>query len=122
MLTRFVPVFIIVMLASASAQAGDVVYMNGQVGWRSTQCKEPMPPTGYGNNPETPANDLNANVNAYNAYVQASQNYMNCISKESQHDAKLVSHSVTEAALKMIDNEHRKVLQLGQPSQVRSSR
>ena len=122
MLCRFVPVFIIAMIAATSAQAGDVVYMNGQVGWRSTQCKEPIAPIGYANNPETPANDLNARVNTYNTYMQASQKYMNCIAAESQHDAKLVSHSVTEAALKMIDNEQRKALALGQPSQVRSSR
>ena len=119
MLFRFIPTFIIVMLASASIHAGDVVYMNGQVGWRPTQCKIPAEPAGLGNNPETPANDMNARVNAYNSYVQASQAYMNCLTDESQHDAKLVSHSVTEAALKMIDSEQQKVRALGQPLQAR---
>ncbi|MGE3624509.1 MAG: hypothetical protein AB7H77_11665 [Bdellovibrionales bacterium] len=99
-----------VLLAVCPAMAGNVaVSEDGKVVWRSTKCQAPAVPPGLGNNPETPANELNARVAEYNKYVPVVETYMNCMSGEAQKDAAATSQAVIDAAQKVIADEQAKL-------------
>jgi hypothetical protein len=109
---RFVSVLAIFALFAAPALAGDVTISNGKTAWQSTQCKIPAPPSSLANNPETPANDLNARVAAFNAFTQDVQAYAACMSREAEHDANAASEAIVAAAQAVIDQEQKKAAAL----------
>jgi hypothetical protein len=115
MLTRFVSVVLTAALVATPALAGNVSVANGQTSWQSTECTEPATPASLAAGPETPANNINARVSDYNAYVKLSQSYMDCLANEGQKDASAVSTSVVGAAQSVIEDEQKKVVALAGP-------
>ncbi len=87
------------ILAAATANAGDLNFVNGQTTWRSTQCVKPTPPTSLVKaQPDTGGEEMNTLADEHNAYVDAGQNYMNCIANESDHDQTAVNQSIAASA------------------------
>lgn len=96
-------VFCALLLGIAPAMAGQASYADGRGKWESTQCKAPQSPAKMEHNPEAAANDLNARVALHNEFVAQSQQYMECLSKEAEFDAKAMSVLATESAKKAIE-------------------
>jgi len=92
--------------------AGELSFSDGQTHWKSTQCVMPtFNPTGI--TPETVANDLNLGVSRYNAYVNAAEAYMQCISLESQADANSTSKAIIKAGQDAINETQDTVKKIG---------
>ena len=91
------------LLSAVPAFAGNLAFENGATVWRSTQCVKPHPPSPVLNaQPETAGDDLNGLVAQHNAYVDATQAYLNCIGNEAQSDQVAVTQSITASAQKAI--------------------
>ena len=91
------------LLAVSPAFAGNLTLENGQTSWHSTQCPKPNPPGSLmAATPETPGEDMNSLASQHNAYVDAVQNYMNCVSSEAENDQTLVNQTITANAQKAI--------------------
>jgi hypothetical protein len=91
------------LLAATPVFAGDLTLAGGQTTWHSTQCTKPNPPASVLKaDRETSGNDMNALVAQHNAYVDAAQNYMNCVSNEATHDQTAVSQQIAAAAQTVI--------------------
>lgn len=73
------------------ATAGTLDYTNGAARWESTNCQKPAAPV-YNRGS---ADQLSANVNAYNAYTAQVQNYLNCLNAEAQQDLNSIQSQVT---------------------------
>ena len=87
------------LLAATPAVAGDLTLSGGQTTWHSTQCTKPNPPTSVLKaNRETPGDDMNGLIGQHNVYVDAAQNYMNCLSTEATHDQAVVDQEIASAA------------------------
>ena len=113
---RFAIVFILAALAATSAQAAKLY---DDVSWKSTQCAEPSPPADLPGNPETPADQMNASVVAYDNYSRQSRAYMDCLASEATHDAVPGDKSVADQAQSMIDAEQKKVMAAGESFEAR---
>ncbi len=95
------------LLAATPAVAGEMTYNGNQASWRSTKCEKPIPPPSLlSAHPETKGNDMNALATQRNAYLDAIQAYMNCISSEAEMDFGIVSHAITAGAQRDIDAAH----------------
>jgi len=93
------------LLAAQSAMAGNLTFESGQTSWHSTQCVKPAPEASFANvSPETAGDDMNSLVARHNIYVDAAQNYMDCISNEAENDQGLVSKAIASDAQKAIAN------------------
>lgn len=80
---------------AAPASAGTLAYQNGVATWEATGCPTPtapsyMDPSSGGKT----GNSLSANVEAYNQYTQAVQQFLNCISAEANQDLAAISQQV----------------------------
>jgi len=87
------------LLMATPAMAGDLTFVNGQTTWHSTQCVKPTPPNSLVKaHPETAGDDMNSLMDQHNAYVDAAQNYMNCLAAESDHDQTSVNQAIAASA------------------------
>ena len=87
------------LVAATPSFAGNLTLENGQTSWQSTQCQKPVPPNSImGAEADTAGEDMNSLVGQHNAYVDAAQNYMNCISNEADRDQTLVNQQITSGA------------------------
>ena len=92
-----------VLLAAPAAFAGNMTFDNGQASWHSTQCTKPVaPPSVLAAHPETAGEDMNALITKHNAYVDAAQAYMNCISGEAEGDQTKVDQAIAASAQQAI--------------------
>jgi hypothetical protein len=89
---------VITSFLAVPALAGTMNFTDGHGTWQPSQCQQPQPSASLSANPETAANDLNAQWAEYNAYAEAAQAYMNCLSTEAQRDATAASNTITQAA------------------------
>lgn len=89
-------------LTASAAQAGSLSYSDGRGGWKSTMCVKPERPAALPKDPEAMANDLNTRVEAYNAYAAQTQAYLDCLTKEVEHDAQSTQYVLTEASKKQM--------------------
>lgn len=82
------------LVCAGSAQAGVMNFNNGQGSWQPTRCPRPVPPSAMPANSEAAAAQLNRSGVQFNQYVQAVQNYMQCITEEAKQDAQASSQAV----------------------------
>lgn len=95
----------ICLLSATPALAGDLSFDNGTTAWHSTQCLKPNPPASVLKaQPETSGDEMNALIAKHNAFVDAAQAYMNCVSGEAQHDQSLVNQQIASGAQKAISD------------------
>ena len=93
----------VAVLAATPAFAGNLTFDGGVTAWHSTQCTKPMPPASItGANSEAEGEQLNSLISQHNAYVDAAQNYMNCISNEADRDQTMVSQAIASGANRTI--------------------
>ena len=110
-----------VLAAAGAAQAGNINVMNGQPVWQ-TGCTEPMaPPSVYAAGSNADADNVNARMTAYNVYAGQMQDFMNCVSNESQNDAAATSQSIAANAQTIIDTAQAKVRAAGVRAEQRPS-
>lgn len=94
---------LLALVAATPAFAGNLSFENGRTAWHSTQCQKPVaPPSLTGAGSETAGNDMNALMGQYNAYVDAAQAYMNCLSNEAERDQSMVNQSIAASAQQTI--------------------
>ena len=117
MLARFAIVLILAVLAATSAHANTTLY--NDVSWKSTQCAEPSPPAALPSNPETPADQMNASVVAYDNYSKKGHAYMECLVSEATRDSATGGQSVDDQAQAMINAEQKKVMAVGESFEAR---
>ncbi len=93
-----------------TSRAGTLNVTNGQATWQSTKCTEPVEPASLmALSSNSRANDVNQTIAAYNQYVPAMQDYMNCLSNEAQTDASATNDAITHSAQEQIDKAQQKV-------------
>jgi hypothetical protein len=93
----------IALLAATPAFAGNLTFDGGQTAWHTTQCTKPMPPTSvYSAQPDTQGDQMNSLISQHNAFVDAAQNYMNCISNEADRDQTMVNQAIASGAQREI--------------------
>jgi hypothetical protein len=97
------------LVLAMPAQAGTLTYSEGRGSWQSTRCAPPQQPAFLSQNPETPANDLNAQMEQHNAFAAATQSYMNCISQEAQGDAEAANQIIIRTAQGLIEQAQSQV-------------
>jgi len=91
------------LLAAAPAWAGNLTFEGGQTVWHSAQCVEPNSPNSVlAVNSDTAGDDMNALIAQHNAYVDAMQAYMNCLSSEAERDQDKVSRAIAAGAQRAI--------------------
>ena len=91
------------LLTTMPASAGTLSFDGGKAVWQSGLCTKPTPPDSVLNaHPETSGNHMNSLIAQHNAYVDASQNYMNCIKNESANDQEQVNQAIASGAQKAI--------------------
>jgi hypothetical protein len=91
------------LLAAAPAVAGNLTLDNGHTTWHSTQCSKPMGPGSVmGAKSDTAGDDMNSLMGQHNAFVDATQAYMNCIADEASQDQTLVDQTIVAGAQKNI--------------------
>ena len=100
------------LFALTPAFAGELSFSDGQTHWKSTQCTVPKA-SPFLTNAETAANNLNFWVTQYNLYVEAAQNYMQCISDESGRDATTTSQAIINAGQDAINETQNTIKKLG---------
>ncbi len=100
-----------ILLAATPAMAGRVAYADGQGRWVPSACEAPRAPTAPAAG--ATATDLNTNVAAHNAYVEAAAAYMDCVSKEAQRDADAMSRMIIESAQDIMNKTQ---AEAGQPA------
>jgi hypothetical protein len=106
----------IASLASGTALAGSLTVDNGNTDWHPTGCTAPKaPPSILKANSETRGEDMNVLAAQYNRYVRQAQDYMNCVSKESEEDSTNTSQAINAAAQKIINDTSADVKRLGAP-------
>jgi hypothetical protein len=110
----------VALIASAPAFAGNLTFDGGQTAWHSTQCTKPMPPASVmGAKSDAESDQLNSMVSQHNAYVDAAQNYMNCISNEADRDQTMVNQAITTGAQKTISDTQDEVSRSSLPMRAR---
>jgi hypothetical protein len=103
-------VYGLALLASTPAFAGNLTFDGGQTAWHTTQCTKPMQPTPvYKASPETEGDQMNSLISQHNAYVDAAQQYMNCISNEADRDQTMVNQAITVGAQREIGETQQEV-------------
>jgi hypothetical protein len=91
------------ILTMGAAQAGNLSIVGGKPVWQSA-CAEPSaPPTVGSVGSSADADAVNVRVTAYNDYVQRIQEYMDCVSAESQRDSAATSQSIAADAQDLIN-------------------
>lgn len=87
------------VLAAMPALAGNLTFDNGQPAWHSSTCVKPVPSKSVlAAHPETAGNDMNALISQYNAYADAAQDYMDCISGEAENDQDSIGKAIASGA------------------------
>jgi len=87
------------IFATLPAMAGNLTFENGQSTWHSAKCSKPVAPESIVNaDPETSGSKMNALIGDYNAYANAAQAYMNCLSKEAEDDQKSIGQAISSGA------------------------
>ena len=82
------------LLAAAPAFAGTLQYQNGQTNWEPSTCAAPAAPSFMGTNSDRSGNALSANVEAYNQYSAAVQQFLTCVSAEANQDLANISSQI----------------------------
>ncbi len=100
MFGRYLLLSAAVLALTPAAQAGNLNYVDGRSSWTSTMCTHPARPASLAAHPDTEANDLNEQVNAYNKYTIQVQAYMECLSREAERDIAGAQQTVTGEAQK----------------------
>ncbi len=98
-------------LSPLSLQAGQLSSVEGTGKWMSSECKAPVVPSSVPKDSEMPANELNTVIAAHNTFVKEAKIYMDCISKEAEHDAATMSQLIIDEAsmkLKKMQDEIKK--------------
>lgn len=90
------------LLTALPAFAGNLALENGRNVWIPSCTKPAAPPSVLQAHPETAGNDMNTLSGQRNAYVDAMQAYMNCISNDAHQDQALISQTITSSAQKAI--------------------
>lgn len=111
-LTVFAMAFFAMVFATTLCQpalAGSVNFANGRGNWQSTQCTPPEKPAELSKDPETAANDLNAQIALHNAYVAKVQAYMDCISHEAHDDAQMTGQLIVNTAKSVIQQAQEQI-------------
>lgn len=94
---------VLAVMAAMPAFAGNLSFENGRTAWHTTQCQKPVAPASVASaNSETAGNDMNALMSQYNAYVDAAQAYMSCISSEAERDQSMVNQAIAASAQQAI--------------------
>ena len=118
--SRFLAMTILPLLLAGPAIGGELSFSEGKVTWQSTQCPVPaIPAFPEAVNSETAANDMNWRVMQYNQYVLLAQAYMDCVSNESQRDAKATGQVIVNAGQTTIADTQNTVTQLSLAAQKR---
>ncbi len=92
------------LLAATPAFAGNLDFANGEAVWHSSRCPKPAAPKADGKvTSETRGNDLNAMIAERNAFADAVQTYMNCVSSEAENDQAVIGQGISAGAQKEID-------------------
>lgn len=78
---------IILSFVCLPLHAGTVNVTNGKGAWQSTGCVRPMPLSFVGMGSEAPAASINRATGSFNAFVQRTQEYMDCLAREAKADA-----------------------------------
>jgi subtilase family serine protease len=106
------------LLAATPAFAGDLSFSSGVAAWHSTRCAKPVPPQAsvLQANPETPGNDMNAIIVQRNAYADAMQAYMNCVSGEAENDQTVIVEAISSSAQREIDAASAEVARMSSPA------
>lgn len=90
------------LLTPQPTYAGTTSVADGKGIWQSTKCIAPKLPESLSNDPETPADELNDRMRAYNEYVAQVQGYMSCVSQEAKADADANNQIVIRTAQEII--------------------
>ncbi len=90
------------LLASVPSFAGNLALENGRNIWIPSCTKPTSPASVLNAHPETAGNEMNSISAQQNAYVDAMQAYMNCISNDAQQDQMLINQAITSSAQKAI--------------------
>ncbi|MDD5585812.1 MAG: hypothetical protein PHY92_02510 [Alphaproteobacteria bacterium] len=110
-MTRLISLLILalLLLPAPPAHAGTVAATDGTGTWQSTKCTPPKTPAELAKDPETAANDLNAQMALHNQYVGQAEAYMNCVSQEAQADAASSGQVIIRSAEALIQQTQAKV-------------
>ncbi len=94
---------ILFLVVAMPSFAGSLALENGQNVWIPTKCTKPTPPPSVRSaHSETAGREMNALSAQHNAYVEAMQAYMNCVSSDAQQDQTLITQTITSSAQKAI--------------------
>jgi len=63
----------------------------------------------------TDGNDMNTLISQHNIYVDAVQNYMNCVSNEAEQDQAKVNQAIAASAAKVIADSQTEVDSAARP-------
>lgn len=102
-------VLLSLVVTASPALAGSVSYADMRGKWQPTGCTAPQPFILGARDPETRANDLNAQIAERNRYITEAHAYMTCISTEAQKDSDAVGLLVTQSAKAIIDKTQSEV-------------
>ncbi|MDD4616316.1 MAG: hypothetical protein PHW76_04265 [Alphaproteobacteria bacterium] len=92
------------LLSVTPAFAGNIDFNNGEAAWHSSRCQKPIVPmAGSKITSETRGNQLNALIAERNAFADAVQAYMNCVSNEAENDQAVIGQGISAGAQKEID-------------------
>ena len=93
--------------------AGTLSYSEGQGQWQSSRCvAPPIPNLAPAQNTDNAANDLNARITAYNAYVPQADAFMRCIAAEAEADARGTQLVIGGRASEIIKGQQDMVAQM----------
>jgi len=104
------------LLAAMPACAGALTFDGGKAAWHSEQCIKPLPPTSIlGAHPETSGDKMNQLIAQHNAYVDAAQDYMNCIKNEAANDQAQINQAIASNAQQSISDMQEDVMRASPP-------
>jgi hypothetical protein len=91
---------------ASPVHAGTLSFVNGQGVWTSTACGMPQGVGGAPQDPETPADNLNARSAGHAPYVHSVEASMNCVAQEAEHDARVSGQIILQEAQILIQKLH----------------
>ncbi len=94
------------VIMASPVHAGTLSFVNGQGVWTSTACDMPQGVGGAPQDPETPADDLNARSAGHAPYVRSVEDAMNCVAQEAENDAQVSGQIIIQEAQMLIQKLH----------------
>ena len=105
------------LFATLPASAGTLTLDEGKAVWQSNQCSKPTPPDSVMKaHSETSGENMNRLITLHNAYVDAAQNYMNCIKAEAMNDQTQINLAIASNAKAAITSMQNDVMAAAPPS------